>query len=150
MRRLLALALALVSLIAAGFLWTRDRPVAVAAPPMPALAPAETMDAPPPIKAPKAPITDADREARRFNRYDKDKDERIDRAEYLANRKKAYAKLDLNKDGRLDFDEYSAATMRKLNKADQNRDGALSRDEFATTAVKRKPKPECRCETPDD
>jgi Ca2+-binding EF-hand superfamily protein len=147
-RRILAVFVAFSALVAAGFLWTRDRPVAVAQPPMPERVTAVAVDAPlpAPVKAPRAPITDEMREARRFNRYDKDKDERIDREEYLASRRKAFAKLDVNGDGRIDFEEYAAATVQKLKKADANRDGTLSRAEFATTAVKRKAKPVCKCD----
>ncbi|OYU15904.1 MAG: histidine kinase [Alphaproteobacteria bacterium PA4] len=139
MRRWLALSVALIALVAAGFLWTRDRPVAFAAPP-PA-AEADPEDEPDTgLIAPRSPVTDADREARRFGRYDRDDDARISRDEYLANRKKAFAKLDANGDGRLGFDEYAAATVKKFGKADRNGDGTLAAAEFATTAVKRKAK----------
>jgi len=149
MRRFLALSVALIALIAAGFLWTRDHPVAQAQATMPLQEiPAEAPEpAAEPQKAPKAPITDATREARRFNRYDKNKDSQIGLEEYLANRKKAYAKLDLNKDGKLEFEEYTAATARKFKKADKNGNTSLSATEFATTAIKRKPKTPCKCET---
>ena len=43
------------------------------------------------------------REQKRFGRYDKDRDGAITRDEYLASRRKAYAKLDTNGDGRLSF-----------------------------------------------
>ncbi|WP_439534159.1 EF-hand domain-containing protein [Polymorphobacter sp.] len=149
MRRLLALCVAFLALAAAGFLWTRDRPIAEAQvpPPPPSMReslPVEIVAEPVPV--PKAPVTDVEREARRFNRYDKDKDGVIDRDEYLANRQKAFAKLDLNRDGRLDFEEYAAATARKFKKADRSGDGRLAPAEFATTAIKRKPKPACACE----
>ncbi len=149
MRRMLALGLALLSLIAAGFLWTRDRPVAVAMEaPMPA---AVTADDAEPLAAPVSDVTPAEREARRFGRYDKDRDDRISRDEYLANRKKAFAKADVNGDGRLDFAEFSAVTAKKFGKTDANGDGVLSATEFATTAPKRKASnrtvgPTCACE----
>ncbi len=145
MRRLMALALAFVALLAAGFVWTRDRPVAVAqvAPPPPD--PVADGDAPP-MKAPRAEITPEQRELRRFNRYDKDKDERITRDEYLANRRKAFARADANGDGRLDFEEFAVVTSRRFAKADRDGDKALAREEFATTAVKRRAKAACKCE----
>lgn len=148
MRRLMASVLAFVALLAAGFVWTRDRPVAVAqpAPPPPV---AEAVAGPPPIKAPRADITPEQREARRFNRYDKNKDDRIDAAEYLANRRKAFARADVNSDGRLDFDEYAVATARKFTKADRDGDRVLARTEFATTAIKRRPSLKalpCKCD----
>ncbi len=66
MRRMPALGLALLALVAAGFLWTRDRPVAVAGEmPMP-LAAAEDADADAPLVARRSNVTPADREARRF------------------------------------------------------------------------------------
>lgn len=144
MRRFLALGIALFALIAAGFVWTRDTPVAVAteAPPPP---PASD-DEEPELEAPVSSVTPEQREARRFGRYDKDRDARITRDEYLVNRKKAFARLDLNGDGRLGFDEYNAATMKKFGKADRDGDGVLEPAEFATTAVKRKPRAVCVCE----
>lgn len=149
MRRLLALGVALSALVAAGFLWTRDVPVAAAGEaPMFAADPAPDDDGP--LEAPASPVTDADRETRRFGRYDKDDDARIDRDEYLVNRKKAFAKLDANGDGKVGFDEYAAATVAKFGKADRNGDGALAAKEFATTSVKRKAKPACVCEKADE
>jgi hypothetical protein len=143
MRRVLALGVALVALFAAGFLWTRDRPVAVAsAPPPPPLA-ADAEDEP--LVAPEAKVTPATREARRFARYDKDHDARVSREEYLAARQKAFAKLDANGDGRLDFEEYAVTTAQRFAKADADRDGALVADEFKATAVKRSPEKACSC-----
>ena len=149
MRRWLALGVALLALVAAGFLWTRDVPVATASEAaLPAAAAPADDDGP--LEAPASPVTDADREARRFGRYDKDDDARIDRDEYLVNRKKAFARLDGNGDGKVGFDEYAAATNARFGKADRNGDGALAAKEFASTAVKRKAKPVCVCEKAED
>ena len=146
---MLALGVAVLALIAAGFLWTRDIPVAAAREALPAVSDtAEHDDGP--LIAPASPVTEADREARRFKRYDKDDDSRISRDEYLVTRKKAFAKLDVNGDGKVGFDEYAAATNAKFGKADRNGDGTLAAKEFATTAVKRKPKVACTCETPPE
>lgn len=88
---------------------------------------------------PEAPAASArTKEERRFNRYDKNRDDRITRDEYLASRRKAFAKLDTNGDGRLSFEEWAVKTTDKFAKADADRSGMLTRTEFATTAVKRK------------
>ena len=113
MRRLLALGLALVALVAAGFFWTRDRPVATATE----------------VAAPPA-------EMRRFGLVDRHNDHHVSRDEYLSNRKKAFAKLDADGDGRLRFDEYAVSAARKFGKADRDGDRALTGPEFATTAAK--------------
>ena len=84
-----------VLLVVAGMMLQAMRPT-VGSPlaAMPAVAPpAEVQDAPPAV--PEA--TAATREQKRFNRYDKDRDGTITRDEYLAARRKAFAKLD--KDG---------------------------------------------------
>ena len=144
MRRVIALSIAFLALLIAGVLWTRDRPAAEAqTPPPPASAP---QPAPAPLKPPKAELTDEQREARRFNRYDRDNNRQIDREEYLASRRKAFARLDTNNDGRLDFEEYAITTARKFKKADRNGDTRLDATEFATTATKRKPTAPCKCE----
>jgi uncharacterized protein YxeA len=78
------------------------------------------------------------REEKRFDRYDKDRDQSITAEEYLASRRKAYAKLDANGDGRLSFEEWAKKTTDKFGKADADRSRTLSRAEFATTKVVRK------------
>ncbi|WP_374297274.1 EF-hand domain-containing protein [Sphingomonas sp.] len=103
----------------------------------PAPATSSAMPEPLPERAPEA--TAKTREEKRFGRYDKDRDGRITRDEYLASRRKAYAKLDSNGDGRLSFDEWAAKTTTKFGSADRDRSGAMDAAEFATTAVKRKP-----------
>src|SRR3546814_6338037 len=87
-------------------------------PPRPATAPSEGIAAPPPA-APEA--SEQKREERRFNRYDKDRDEAIAREEYLASRRKAFAKLDGNGDGRLSFEEWAIRTTGKFAKAAADR-----------------------------
>ena len=95
---------------------------------------------------PEAP--ERSREQKRFDRYDKDRDGRITRDEYLAARRKAFAKLDTDHDGRLSFEEWGAKTIARFATAD--RDGSRSMDatEFATTAPKRRTRPACRCAAP--
>ena len=146
MRRTLALVTALLALIAAGFFWTRDRPVATAAQVALPEASRDDDDDEGPLVAPASPVTEADREARRFGRYDKDRDAAIARGEYLASRQKAFAKLDIDRDGRLGFEEFAAASAKKFNKADRDADGRLSANEFATTAAKRRAASACKCD----
>ena len=144
MRRFLAIAVALAALIAAGFLWTRDRPVAVAVEaPLPPIN-TETGDAEP-LVAPVSSVTPADREARRFSRYDKDRDAAVSKGEYLAARQKAFARLDSDGDGKLAFAEYAAATVKKFGKADRDADGGLDAAEFAATAPKKRAVAACNC-----
>lgn len=92
----------------------------------------------------------ATREQKRFGRYDKDRDGKVTRDEYLAARRKAFAKLDVNGDGRLDFDEWAVKATTKFAAADRDTSGAMTAAEFATTAVKRKPasRPKCPPSTP--
>jgi hypothetical protein len=143
MRRVLALGVALVALFAAGFLWTRDRPVAVASAPPPPPVAADAEDEP--LVAPEARVTPETREARRFARYDRDHDRKVSRDEYLSSRKKAFAKLDANGDGRLGFEEYAVTTTTRFQKSDADGDGLLIAEEFKTTAVKRTPEKACDC-----
>lgn len=144
MRRFLALGLALVALITAGFVWTRDRPVAVAQEaPLPPVVPVPpdvvaAVGAAEPLVAPTSSVTPADREARRFARYDRDRDAVVSRDEYLAARRKAFARLDRDGDGRLGFEEFATATARKFARADRDANGRLAAAEFAATAVKRR------------
>lgn len=116
-------------------------------PPAP-LAPSQAVVAEPlPAEAPRA--SERTREQKRFDRYDKDRDEAITRDEYLATRRKAFAKLDANGDGRLTFDEWAVRTTAKFAAADGDRSGSLTRAEFAKTATKRKAaKPRCACPPP--
>lgn len=145
MRRFLALAVALVALVAAGFLWTRDRPVAVATEVALPAAETETDEEAAPLVAPAASVTPADREARRFARYDKDRNAAVSRDEYLVYRQKSFARLDTNGDGKLVFSEYAIAAVKKFGKADRDADGSLDADEFAVTAPKKREKPVCNC-----
>ncbi|RYY22943.1 MAG: histidine kinase [Sphingomonadales bacterium] len=98
-------------------------------------------------EAPKA--SDKTREQKRFDRYDKDRNDAISRDEYLLLRKRAFAKLDTNGDGKLGFEEWAARTTGKFAGADKDKSGALTRAEFLTTAPKpRKAAPKCACPKP--
>lgn len=85
------------------------------------------------------------REEKRFGRYDKDRDGKVTRDEYLLSRRKAYAKLDVDHDGKLSFDEWSVKTLAKFATADRDKSGAMSAPEFATTAVVRKTRAPVKC-----
>lgn len=85
------------------------------------------------------------REERRFGRYDKDRDGRITRDEYLVARRKAFAKLDKDGNGQLSFDEWATKALTKFATADRDRSGAMTAAEFATTAVKRKARARVKC-----
>jgi len=71
--------------------------------------------------APPPQAEERTREEKRFDRYDKDRDQAITTEEYLATRRKAYEKLDANGDGRLSFEEWAKKTTDKFAKADADR-----------------------------
>lgn len=95
---------------------------------------------------PAAPEADPRaKEAKRFNRSDKNEDGKVTLAEMVEPRRKSFGKLDVNSDGRLSFEEWSSKTIGKFETADRNRDQALDRAEFAATAPKQRAKPACSC-----
>ena len=98
-----------------------------------------------PLRAPEA--SEKTREEKRFSRYDKNKDGKVQLDEYLAARRKNFDKLDVNHDGRLSFEEYASKAIDKFNAAG-GRKGWLSEAEFATTAPVRKPRKTCACRAP--
>ncbi len=136
---------AIVAVMAAGILlWGRSTPSEAV---IPALSTNAAIgrdgDGALPDSVPEA--TPRTREQKRFDRYDKDRDAKITRDEYLLARRKAYAKLDANHDGTLSFDEWAIKATTKFAAADHDRSGAMSAAEFATTAVKRKPASRLKC-----
>lgn len=146
MWRYLAGGLAALLMVGAGWLLVGSR--AKTDSPLPAAprqlaAQAEVGGEPLPDMPPEA--TAKTREEKRFGRYDKDRNGQVTRDEYLASRRKAYAKLDVNGDGRLSFEEWSAKTLTKFATADKDKSGAMSPTEFATTAVKRSTRPRPNC-----
>lgn len=146
MWRFLAGVLSALLLVGAGlFLWKGNAQAdgdPVPPPPAPSLIQPASLTTP--------PSAERDREMKRFDRYDKDRDALVTRAEYLASRQKAFDKLDINQDRRLSFDEWSVKTSDKFAKADADGSKALSREEFATTRVKRADKPRCDCPADSD
>lgn len=118
--------------------------------------PAAPLPAAPPVEAGTTPAgtplpdsvpeaTERTREQKRFDRYDKDRDGKVTRDEYLMQRRKAFAKLDTNRDGQLSFDEWAIKAETKFATADRDRSNILTAAEFATTAVKRKPPRRVNC-----
>jgi hypothetical protein len=99
-------------------------------------------DTAPPVVDPLE-ASEKTREQKRFDRYDRNRDGKVDLDEYLLSRHKAFAKLDTNGDGRLSFEEYSVKAIGKFAKADMARSNTLDAAEFATTRVQRKSKPKC-------
>ena len=141
----LAATVMVVLLVLAGLLWRQTPTTHRLALTAPAAAQSTAAPADAPLVAPVSDVTPLDREAKRFKRYDKDKNGSISRDEYLAARHKAFAKLDTNHDGVLSFDEYSVKAITKFNTADADHSGALTPAEFATTAVVRKPRTKAVC-----
>ena len=113
--------------IPADTLPTGDPDAVGAAPPMPPEALAE------------------DREAKRFGRYDANRDSIITRTEMLSTRTDEFRKLDTDRNNLLSFEEWAVRTSDRFAGADANRDGRLTRPEFATTAPKPAPRPKCSC-----
>ena len=85
------------------------------------------------------------REEKRFARYDKNKDAKVEADEYLAARRRNFDKLDLDHNGALAFQEYAAKGIEKFNAAG-GRKGWLSPAEFVATAPPpAKHKTACSC-----
>ena len=149
MRQWLALGVMAVLLLGGGWLWSQSGDAragqAFAVPSTGQPVPESSA----PLIAPVSDVTPADREARRFNRYDKDRDGEITREEYFVSRRKAYARLDLDADGKLSFDEYNAKAAKKFATADADHDTILAAAEFVTTAVKRRARELTDCRAPN-
>ena len=137
----------LLLVVAGMFLFRSTAAPTPPVPPAPAAA-AALPDEDLPDEAPSA--TAKTREQKRFDRYDKDRNDAITREEYLASRRKAFAKLDTNADGRLAFEEWAAKTTDKFTGADKDKSATLTRAEFLTTAPKRTAdRPKCACLKPE-
>lgn len=154
MTRFIAGAVACLLLVTGGLFWWQgqarnqrlDDPVNDKGAQAPLALPAGDEDAmgeAPPMP-PEAP--EVDREARRFNRYDVNRDNIITRLELMSSRTAAFRKLDKDGNNLLSFEEWAVRTSDRFAGADANNDGKLTRAEFATTAPKRTaPKPDCKC-----
>lgn len=155
MGRFVAGAVLCLLLVSGGLFWWQERaesvrPVASAAGPsstdteeLPLPEGDDTMVGTAPPMPPEAPAKD--REAKRFDRYDRNRDNVITRTEMMSSRAAAFRKLDKDGNNLLSFEEWAVATSDRFAEADANKDGKLTRAEFATTAPKAKPKPKCKC-----
>lgn len=153
MWRYFAGGIAALLMVGAGVFLFQSRATHEPLPPAPAIAAIGNGSAadealPPLDRIPRA--SDRTREQKRFDRYDKNRDDIITLAEQMEPRRKAFAKLDRDRDGKLSFEEWAIRSSTKFGKADADKSGTLTRAEFATTAVKRKaatgPKCDCRAE----
>jgi hypothetical protein len=121
-----------------------ELPALVAGPPEIPVADADapTRGTPPPEPPSAKPQS---REERRFNRYDRDRNNLVSRVEMLSTRTAAFRKLDRDGNNLLTFEEWAAATGERFAKADDDRSGDLTRAEFVQTAPPRPAKPACKC-----
>jgi len=153
MARFIAGAVAAMLLLTGGLLWWQGRADSGKPFPQPQAAlPATAVELPrgdedaigeaPPMPAEARP---QDREARRFARYDRDRNGIISRTEMLASRTRDFRKLDTDGNNLLSFEEWAVATAVRFDTADANHDTRLTPAEFATTAPKRTAKPRCKC-----
>ena len=95
-----------------------------------------------PMQAPEAsPKT---REEKRFSRYDRNKDGKVQADEYLAARQRNFAKLDADHNGTLSFQEYAVKGIEKFNAAGGKK-GWLSPAEFVATAPPPPKRKSCSC-----
>jgi len=102
-----------------------------------------------PLEAPEASAKT--REEKRFARYDKDKDGKVETMEYLAARRRNFDKLDADHNGGLSFQEYAVKGIEKFNAAG-GRKGFLTPAEFVATAPpapKRKLGCSCQSRAPE-
>jgi hypothetical protein len=95
-----------------------------------------------PLQAPEA--TPQSREEKRFSRYDKNKDGKVEADEYLAARRRNFDKLDLDHNGQLSFQEYAIKGIQKFQAAGGSK-GWLSPAEFVATAPPPPKRKTCSC-----
>ena len=95
-----------------------------------------------PLQAPEA--SPKNREEKRFSRYDKNKDGKVQADEYLAARQRNFAKLDSDHNGALSFAEYAVKGIEKFNAAGGKK-GWLSPAEFVATAPPPPKHKTCSC-----
>lgn len=94
------------------------------------------------LQAPEA--SPKSREEKRFGRYDKNKDGKVEADEYLAARHKNFEKLDVDHNGALSFQEYAVKGIEKFAAAG-GRKGWLSAAEFVATAPPPPKHKTCSC-----
>jgi len=143
--RFVAGAAACFLLMTGAFIIWQSRAQGPALPPAPAARTATPSMATGPVQLEAPEATPKSREERRFYRADKDKNGRIEAAELLGPRRKAFAKLDANGNGTLSFEEWAAKSIGKFKGADRDRSGWLTPAEYATTAPPPPKKKRCAC-----
>jgi hypothetical protein len=97
------------------------------------------------LQAPEA--SPQSREQKRFSRYDRNKDGKVEADEYLAARRRNFDKLDVDHNGALSFEEYAAKGIEKFDAAG-GRKGWLSPAEFVATAPPPAKHKTCSCGAP--
>ena len=144
MLRFLAGAAACFLLLTGAFLiWQSRAERSLGLPGAPAARATDSLFGATPLEAPEASART--REEKRFGRYDKNKDGKVQADEYLAARRRNFDKLDLDHNGALSFAEYAAKGIEKFNTAG-GRKGWLSPAEFVATAPPpAKRKSACSC-----
>jgi hypothetical protein len=95
-----------------------------------------------PLEAPEASAKT--REEKRFSRYDKNKDGKVQADEYLAARRRNFDKLDADHNGALSFQEYAVKGIEKFNAAGGQK-GWLFPAEFVATAPPPAKRKACSC-----
>jgi hypothetical protein len=95
------------------------------------------------LQAPEA--SSKSREEKRFSRYDRNKDGKVQADEYLAARHRNFDKLDADHNGALSFQEYAIKGIEKFNTAG-GRKGWLSPAEYVATAPPAPKRKTCSCE----
>lgn len=94
------------------------------------------------LQAPEA--SPKSREEKRFSRYDKNKDGKVQADEYLAARRRNFDKLDVDHNGGLSFQEYAIKGIEKFDAAGGKK-GWLSPAEFVATAPPPPKRRTCSC-----
>jgi len=145
MGRVLAGSIATLLMLSAGLFWWQGQVDRAARPlvaqggahaqaPAPEIPPEGDPDArgaPPPEVPGADPRT---REQKRFDRYDRNRDGIITRAEMMASRAAAFRRLDKDGNNLLSFEEWAVATSDRFAGADADHDRRLTPQEFAATA----------------
>lgn len=154
MNRIVLGAVAALLLAAAGVFWWQGRAATEIGAALPVAGPQAALADPASVpdtsgrglRGPSLPfVPEATREQRRFDRLDRDRDDRITRNEMMVVRVDAFRKLDTDGNNLLSFEEWAVRTGNRFKSADANGDGALNRPEFATTKPKQAARPDCRC-----
>ena len=149
MLRFLAGAASCFLLLAGAFLiWQSraDERTGLPAAPAPHAYSASMLTSGQPLQAPAA--SEQSREEKRFSRYDRNKDGKVEADEYLAARRRNFDKLDLDHNGQLSFQEYAVKGIQKFQAADHGGKGWLTEAEFATTAPPQAKRRTCSCGRP--